>query len=63
MLPGLGWHLKKGTPREQRLAAGAGMAITINKEGKMDSTDCLGPLADLLLDMDTDEVISAPEPH
>ena len=55
LLPFLSHHCSVYSPREQRLAAGAIMAITINKQGKMESSECLAPLADLLLSLDTDE--------
>ena len=55
VLPMLGVYCRHGSPREQRLAAGCIMAITINKQGKMESTECLEPLADLLLSNDTDD--------
>jgi len=55
LLPFLAHHCSFYSPREQRLSAGAIMAITINKQGKMESSECLAPLADLLLSLDTDE--------
>ena len=45
LLPLLAHHCAVYSPREQRLAAGAIMAITINKQGKMESSECLAPCA------------------
>ena len=45
LLPFLSHHCSVYSPREQRLAAGAIMAITINKQGKMESSECLAPCA------------------
>ena len=45
LLPLLSHHCSVYSPREQRLAAGAIMAITINKQGKMESSECLAPCA------------------
>ena len=45
LLPFLAHHCSFYSPREQRLSAGAIMAITINKQGKMESSECLAPCA------------------
>ena len=45
LLPFLAHHCSVYSPREQRLSAGAIMAITINKQGKMESSECLAPCA------------------
>merc|ERR1712087_247257 len=51
ILPILAQHcsISGGQPQTRRLAAGCIMAVTINKEGKMDSLCCLEPLITLLL--------------
>jgi len=51
ILPILAKHCstRAGTPKVRRLAAGCLMAITINKQGKIDSLCALEPLLDLLL--------------
>uniref|UniRef100_A0A7S4B4T8 Armadillo repeat-containing protein 8 n=1 Tax=Chrysotila carterae TaxID=13221 RepID=A0A7S4B4T8_CHRCT len=49
-LPVLSHHCAQGDPQVRRLSAGCLMAMTINKQGKLESQCCLEPLVDLLLD-------------
>lgn len=47
-------HVRQGQPNVRRLAAGAIMAITINKDGKLQSLPCADVLMELLFDPDSD---------
>lgn len=47
-------HVKQGQPNVRRLAAGCIMAITINKDGKLQSLPCADALMQLLIDPDSD---------
>jgi len=54
MLDVLPQHVRQGSPNVRRLAAGCIMAITINKDGKYQSTPCAMPLLELLFDPNSD---------
>ena len=52
LMPLLTTHVKSADPETRRLAAGCLNAITINKQGKLDSLTCAAPLANLLFQPD-----------
>lgn len=54
LLPVLSWHCVNGVADVRRLAAGCVLAITISKEGKLNAASCLEPLAQLLVDKESD---------
>jgi len=47
--------VRTGAPETKRLAAGCLNAVTINKQGKLDSVACAAPLTNLLFDPEAAE--------